>query len=126
MEIVVNVSFEKVVCGCREEISRQTVMSGQCLDKTTCYAIIHQKCMNICDMLGKNVEYSWDEERSIFGDDIDSMFGAMDALENLNNNLKLLNKELDTLAEQLNGEVKDVEPSEPIGEYLFDNDEVLF
>ena len=126
MEIMVNVSFEKVVCGCREEISRQTVMSGQCLDKATCYATIHQKCMNICDILGKDVEYSWNEERSIFGDDIDHMFEAIAALEDLNNNLKLLNKELDTFAEQLDSEVKDIEPSEPIGEYLFDNDEVLF
>lgn len=126
MEIMVNVSFEKVVCGYREEVSRQTVMSGQCLDKTICYAIVHQKCMNICKDLGGHVEYSWGEETLLPDDDFTSLFEAMDALEELNTNLKTLNKELDTLAEQLNSEIKDIEPSKPIGEYLFDNDEVEF
>lgn len=68
MEIVANVSFEKIVGEIATTVCRKTILSGKCETESEAYTNIHIQCMSICyDMAeetGDHYDYMWfDEER---------------------------------------------------------------
>ena len=68
MEIVANVSFEKIVGETATTVCRKTILSGKCEAESEAYTNIHIQCMSICqDMAeetGDHYDYVWfDEER---------------------------------------------------------------
>lgn len=68
MEIVANVSFEKIVGEIATTVCHKVILSGKCETESEAYISIHRQCMGICrDMAeetGKHYDYVWfDEER---------------------------------------------------------------
>lgn len=68
MEIIANVSFEKIVGETATTVCRKTILSGKCETEGEAYISIHRQCMSIChDMAeetGEHYDYVWfDEER---------------------------------------------------------------